>query len=180
MFLKFLKAPLLIGSIAPSSEFLSKKMIHSSILSNDMAIELGAGSGAVTKQLVGNFKEVVSYEISKELSEIIVESYKSVDVRNEDACGCVGILSKSRSETCTIFSSLPFTLMGKSKVSELLGGISSSMKNGEVFVCYFYMPNIFLPWNYWVLREIRSNFTILDYSLVFLNLPPALVLVCQK
>jgi phosphatidylethanolamine/phosphatidyl-N-methylethanolamine N-methyltransferase len=180
MFLSFLKTPLLIGSVAPSSSFLSKKMIHPSILSNDMAIELGAGSGAVTKYLVNSFKEVISYEISKELSDLIVENYNTVDVRNEDACGCSSILSKDRSNSCTVFSSLPFTLMEKSKVARLLGDISSSMKNGEIFVCFFYMPNIFLPWNKWVLREIKSNFTIIDYSLVFLNVPPALVLVCMK
>ena len=65
--------------------FLKNKVIienmvkKTDILSNSLVIEVGPGSGALTKELVKYSKYVLAYEIDNELKEVLNEEFKNVE-----------------------------------------------------------------------------------------------------
>lgn len=178
----FLKSPRSIGSITPSSSFLSRKVSAIDSSRPVTAIELGPGSGPITKQLKRKADDVICYEKNVQLSKRLVDKHPGITVRTEDAMNCIGDIASLReaNKACNVVSSLPLTIMEKCYVLELIDKIAAGLESRECFICFFYIPTILMPPNRWILQALQQRFSTITFSVEFLNIPPALVVKCTK
>lgn len=178
----FLKSPRSIGSIAPSSRFLSRKMARIDSQRPVTVVELGAGSGSITRQLSVKAEQVICYEKSPSLSAQLANKHPDIVVKNEDALNCIAVIDDLHAESraCNVVSSLPLTIMQRQYGEQLIQDIANSLDKGEYFSCYFYLPTIFLGSNRWILEALRDQFEDVSMSLEILNLPPALAITCTR
>ena len=141
-FQEFLKHPLQIGSVIPSSRFLERRILEvSGIASAKTIVELGSGTGGTTRAILGAMPphaKLLSIEINPHL-------YASVSKISDDrliahlgnACELKKILfmyDMRRPEA--VISGIPFSTMSHSAGSQLIEAVSSLLVPNGRFVAY--------------------------------------------
>jgi phospholipid N-methyltransferase len=141
-FQEFLKHPLQIGSVIPSSRFLEQRILEiSRIASAQTIVELGSGTGGTTRAILGAMPQsakLLSIEINPHL-------YASVSKISDDrliahlgnACELKKILfmyDMRRPEA--VISGIPFSTMSHSAGSQLIEAVSSLLVPNGRFVAY--------------------------------------------
>jgi phospholipid N-methyltransferase len=141
-FQEFLKHPLQIGSVIPSSRFLERRILEvSGIASAKTVVELGSGTGGTTRAILGAMPQrakLLSIEINPHL-------YASVSKISDDrliahlgnACELKKILfmyDMGRPEV--VISGIPFSTMSHSTGSQVIEAVSSMLSPNGRFVAY--------------------------------------------
>jgi len=141
-FQEFLKHPLQIGSIIPSSRFLERRLLEvSGIASAKTIVELGSGTGGTTRAILNGMPQharLLSIEINPHL-------YASVSKISDDrliahlgnACELKKILfmyDLGRPEV--VISGIPFSTMSHSTGSRVIETVSSLLAPNGRFVAY--------------------------------------------
>ena len=62
-----------------TDENIVKKIIPSNIKENNLVIEIGCGSGNLTKYLCQNFNKVIGYEIDNEVNDLLLNNLKDYE-----------------------------------------------------------------------------------------------------
>lgn len=178
----FIRSPRSVGSIIPSSQSLSRRLAAFPSKRADTIIELGAGTGPITREITQKTNHLICYEKCTVMSSTLQERHPNAVIKSEDAMGCVRDIHNSHDigRKCHIISSLPLTTMPRDYVRKLLFEISESLLPEEYFCCFLYWPNILLKRNKWIPKLLSSNFNHINYSLEVKNLPPALIIMCSK
>lgn len=173
---KFIKSPGSIGSITPSSNYLTAKMLNKLPWERiNTIIELGAGTGVFTKQICEKMKPsstVIVFEkdseMRKRLELMYPKCYFSSDAENISRV----LLELKLTEVDCIISGLPFACFPQYIRENILFNIVASLKHEGDFIAFQYslqMKKLFSQ----SFREVRV-------SLVPLNIPPAFVYRCKK
>ncbi len=178
----FIRSPKSTGSLISSSPRLSRHLASIIQEPTSTAIELGPGRGPITKEVLKRTQNLICYEKSAVLAQHIQSKYPNAKVKNEDALGCVEDIKQihQNGESCCIVSSLPFTLMDKAYVRQLIAAVAHELQPAEQLSCFFYIPTIFLPQNRWIIQLFKLHFSKVQYRLELFNAPPALILICTK
>jgi len=189
-FISFLRSPQAIGSITPSSRFLSEALSHTLPEDIEVIIELGAGCGAITKSLLaqtstssqGVRPDIICYEPHPQMSLQLAKNCPTVSIKQSDALGCIYDIKDAHSanKPCSIISSLPLTTLSRQYAQSVLDKTAKALETGESFSCYFYLHTIFLPQNRWILDHLKHHYAKVELKPVFLNFPPALLVKCTK
>jgi phospholipid N-methyltransferase len=173
---KFLSEPRRIGSITPSSSFLTRKMLVGLPWDNiDTLAELGAGTGV--------FTDFIAQKKKKDCRVIVVE--QDPEMRHALQTNHPSFLYGARAEELDrllesyhlppadcIVSGLPFAAFPKSVRDEILSAVNRSLKPGGCFVAFQYSL---------LLRKmLRQLFRQVEIGFVPLNIPPAFVFYCKK
>lgn len=141
-FQEFLRHPLQIGSVIPSSRFLERRILEvSGIASAETIVELGSGTGGTTRAILGAMPpraKLLSIEINPHL-------YASVSKISDDrliahlgnACELKKILSMY-DMGCpeVVISGIPFSTMSHSTGSQVIEAVSSLLSPNGRFVAY--------------------------------------------
>ncbi len=169
------------GTVLPSSQFLSnkicKKATKYSPVDNPNIVEVGAGTGKITILLLKAFprSHFWIFEPNQSFFKILKDrvmtthgNQNNVIISNE----CIEHSSNIPHKCHIIVSSLPLLSLNKTQRNEILSLLSSLLENNGIFIQYGYTPltEVFL----------KEHFKIIDRSLVPLNIPPAIVYVCNK
>jgi len=149
----FIRSPKSTGSLISSSPRLSRHLASIIQEPTSTAIELGPGRGPITKEVLKRTQNLICYEKSAVLAQHIQSK---------------------------IVSSLPFTLMDKAYVRQLIAAVAHELQPAEQLSCFFYIPTIFLPQNRWIIQLFKLHFSKVQYRLELFNAPPALILICTK
>lgn len=167
-----------MGAICPSSPALAAAMaepVSPSLLEKaGLVVELGAGTGPVTKALLSRGvprDRLLVVEKSEPLADCLTKKFPGVDVR----CGGaeeIEAMAYGR-EIQAIVSSLPFRSLPRDTSLSIMRAIGRALSPGGICVQFTYalvgeMP--FVPRNF---RKIRTRF-------VLRNIPPAKVEVFRK
>lgn len=177
MFLyKFIRTPKTIGSVTPSSRFLTSKMIDSIPWSDVTAVaELGAGTGVVTKaiqQAVKPGSKVLVFERDTHLRHPLQAQFPEFSVYS-DACSLYANMRKQGLESLDcIISGLPFANFPQTTRDAIMEQIVKSLKPGGLFVAFQYSLQM--------KSQLSRYFDIESIQFVLLNVPPAFVYVCRK
>jgi phospholipid N-methyltransferase len=170
-FQRYLKNPSMIGAFAPTSLRTSRLM--ASFLPNDGPIlEIGAGTGAITRAIMERIHEpstLTSVEIDAELAHIFRAAFPKIILREEDA---EEIMMNAKGIYAAIVSGLPFTSLPRKKSHALMRGVTQSLKDDGVFICFQYSK---LKLNFF-----KTYFDEVSIHFSPINLPPAFVFVCRK
>ena len=177
VFLKrFVKKPRQVGSVIPSSSFLTKAMM-SKIKWDDACYvaELGAGTGVFTRAIVRSLKpggKVFVFEIDQTLRAMIENEYPRLKVYG-DATELHRVVGDHGVDKLDyVVSSLPFAVLPPRATASILDAVDKCLKPGGKFIAYQYSMHM--------KSYFEKRFKSVRMSFVLYNVPPAFVYECTK
>jgi len=139
---EFIKHPLQIGSVIPSSRFLEQRIVRAAnIASAKVIIELGPGTGGVTRamlQAMPRDATLLSIEINPTLHSIVntIDDQRLI-AHLGSACELEQILGRYGLETPdAIVSGIPFSTMSHGTGSQIVAAVSAALPANGRFVAY--------------------------------------------
>ena len=178
----FLKNPLKVGAIAPSSPELAAKMLQGIEPDDEnIVLELGVGTGAITKFLRDVIKTRTAYlglELDAELVKSINLRYPDLNVICGNAAEAYSIhresgLGKVRYVICC----LPFVSLPKEVSESVLCEIAKFMDEGCELRIFQYAHGYYLPPAIRLREFLRNRYGKSKRSpLILKNVPPAFTL----
>ena len=141
-FQEFLKHPLQIGSIIPSSRFLERRILEvATIASAKTIVELGSGTGGTTRAILRAMPQhakLLSIEINPQFHTLVssIEDGR-LTAHLGNACGLKEIISMYGLDAPeVVISGIPFSTMNRSEGSLVIEAISSMLAPNGRFVAY--------------------------------------------
>lgn len=175
---EFLKNPRRVGSITPSGEALGAAMARVVLADKPgCVVELGAGTGAITRSLVkirAELDDLIVIEKSPRLVDLLAARYPTLHL----VTGCaslVGNLEFPAGRPLTIVSSLPLRSLPEAELDDIKKAIRllSGRADGFRFIQYSYFGRVpfisDIPWLAW--DKLHT---------VFANIPPATIWVLRS
>jgi phospholipid N-methyltransferase len=178
----FLKHPLKVGAIAPSSPELASMMledIHPA--DDDIIIELGVGTGAITKLIEPQLPDPRSYlgiELDPSLVQKLNVRFPDLHIIQGNAADAYKIHRDSGlGKPGYILCCLPFVTLPGDVVKSILGQIELFMNDGCTFKTFQYAHGYYTPAALKLREFMRSRYGKSKRSpLVMKNVPPAYTL----
>jgi phospholipid N-methyltransferase len=175
---RFVGAPRQVGSVTPSSRFLTREMMDKIQWNSPLNIaELGAGTGVVTRSILqmmtpgeGN---LLVFEIDPVLKAMLEKEYgnRGLTVYG-DARELPEIMEKRGIASLDyVVSSLPFAVLPPRVTASILDTIDSTLKPEGKLVAYQYSRHM-KPY-------LKKRFESVKISFVLRNVPPAFVYECS-
>jgi phosphatidylethanolamine/phosphatidyl-N-methylethanolamine N-methyltransferase len=179
VFLKrWLRRPLGMGSVTPSSRSLGRAMALAALeaLPPDHAVvEIGAGTGSITRALLEAGiaeQRLVSIELDPELHAHLVRAFPTLRLLNGDAARLPELLAANGvGRVGAVVSGLPLLAMPAPVVAAIVSGAAAVLAPDGVLVQFTYGPKSPIPAD--LLR--RLGFTGTRGRRIWSNLPPAVV-----
>ncbi len=182
-FRAWMRAPLSTASVVPSSRFLAKKMLAEVPSHARSVIELGAGTGVFTKQLLARsapLKDVYVVELNSELAHNLEREFPAAHIINGDARFVQSLLSTRpgfvSGEIDAVISGLGFLSMPNDIVRDIVAAAFSVMRPDAPFVQFTYGPRS--PIADHIARDLGLSFRRASFTLR--NFPPASIYVYRK
>ena len=178
----FLKSPLKVGAVAPSSPDLAAEMlagIHPD--DHNVMIELGVGTGAVTKfvrEIVPSRDSYLGLELDPDLVKTLNVKYPDMNI----ICGNAMEAHKIHKESGLgpvryVICCLPFVSLPKEVTEGVLGEIEKFMADGCELRIFQYAHGYYLPPAIKMREFMRNRYGKSRRSpLILKNLPPAFTL----
>lgn len=169
---RWLANPLQMGSIVPSSPILGRRIAALVERAPDeVVVELGAGTGAVTRALLDGGvppERLVVVEIVPEMARHLARSLPGVTVIEGDAFALADALPAAlHGKVGTAICGIPLVLLPIEQQRRFVAAVEA-VAPGRGFLLYTYCATSPLPWKALGLAARREAFTLL-------NLPPASV-----
>ncbi len=179
-FLKqFFKQKKMVGSIAPSSRFLSAKMLnHLPLKQAKFIVELGPGNGVFTEKILakmGDDSQLLVIELNEEFHNELSAKITHPNFNLfHDSADQLGVLLKQigGEKADIIISALPLANFPSDLRDSLLDIIQTYLKDDGYFVQFQYSLQ--------AKKYIKKRFPSTKINFTPLNLPPAFVYSCQK
>jgi phosphatidylethanolamine/phosphatidyl-N-methylethanolamine N-methyltransferase len=178
----FLKNPLKVGAIAPSSPELAAEMLEGIRPNADnIVLELGVGTGAITKYLapvVPNRSSYLGIELDGDLVRTLSRRFPDLNIVCGNAADAYSIhretgLGKVRFVVCC----LPFVSLPKEVSDSVLAEIEKFMDEGCVFRIIQNAHGYYLPPARKLREYLKKRYGRSQRSqLVMKNLPPSYTL----
>ena len=178
----FLKNPLKVGAIAPSSPELAAKMIDGIQPDEDnVVLELGVGTGAITKYLqsiIPNNRSYLGIELDKDLVKNLNRNYKNLEIVCGNACDAYSIHKKAGlGKVRYIICCLPFVSLPNEVGERILGQVDRFMQKGCTFRTFQYAHGYYMPSAIKLREFMRERYGKSRRSkLIVKNVPPAYTL----
>ncbi|GLX06622.1 SAM-dependent methyltransferase [Microbispora sp. NBRC 16548] len=179
--------PRQLGAIAPSSRRLAD--LAASIVPQTAAVvaELGPGTGVISDAIHRRMRDGSGRHLAIELNPDCARHLERsrgdwLEVIRGDAAELGSLLfSADVTEVDAVVSALPWTLMGSDTQQAILGEVAKAMAPGAAFTTVTTVTA--LPWPAarrfrGLLREVFRD--VHTTSMVWRNVPPALLYVCRK
>ena len=173
---KFFLEPGKIGSITPSSSFLTSAMLANLPWDHmETIVELGAGTGVFTNFIAEHKKEscrvlVVEqdFNMRKPLRSTHPTFYYGAKAERLDWL----LHWHNLPPADCIISGLPFAAFSESLRNEIVTAVHRSLKPGGIFVAFQYSLQM--------RKTLKACFHNVSIDFVPLNMPPAFVYYCEK
>ncbi len=173
---KFIDDPRHIGSVAPSSNSLTQKMLGNLDWENfNYVAELGAGTGVFTEYIVQhknpNCKFLAieqDYEMRQNLQERYPETYWGAQAENL----CVILKKYNFAKLDCVISGLPFAVLDKSVRFQIMENVTQALAPGGIFVAFQYSLQM--------RGTLKKYFDSVKIDFTLFNLPPAFVYFCRN
>ena len=184
-FHEFLKNPLNVGAISPSSPALAAKMLADIQTDSDhIILEIGVGTGAVTRILQKKIPDKSCY-LGIEINSSFVECSQKEFPNLHIVCGDAGESEKIHAamglgEIKYIISGLPFASLPLEISQSILSEVDKFMAKGCLFRTFQYVHGYYLPPAVKFRKRMQEKYGKVKRSKVVLrNVPPAYTLTWQ-
>lgn len=175
----FLKNPLHVGAITPSSSDLAFQMIEDiQPDAENVVVELGVGTGSFTKllnQVVSGDKSYLGVEISRDFVKALKKDYPHLKF----ICGNAAKLQKLHEKSglgkvSYIISGIPFVTLPNEVGDEILQEISKFMDKGCMFRTFQYAHGYYFPSAVKLRNFMKAHYgKAVKSPLIMKNVPPA-------
>jgi phospholipid N-methyltransferase len=184
-FCGFVRNPLVIGAIVPSSRRLAEAMVPSMDLTGATSVvELGAGTGAITQELrrrVGIRTSLIALELDMKMSLRLQRRFRDIRVIGDSAENLrrhLDLLGQRHADA--IVSALPWSNMSDEMQNRILDAVLASLKPGGTFTAMAYLHASGFSTSRKFRQKLKSRFGRVESSpIVWLNMPPAFVYHCR-
>lgn len=177
-FRQWLRAPLTTASVVPSSPRLGKAMALALPANIDRVVELGAGTGAITRELLRyrvRPEQLFIVELNDELHDELEQAFPLSTVVCGDARALQALLTANPGfrdgRVDAVVSSLGFLSMPPALVEEILAAAFACLPPDGLLIQFTYGPKC--PVRSSILRKLGLRARRVDFTLM--NLPPASV-----
>ncbi|TXK86123.1 class I SAM-dependent methyltransferase [Paenibacillus sp. N3.4] len=165
-----------VGSIMPSSRFLTRKMLPVTLPWHKMQqiAELGPGTGVFTKYIQNNMtsqSQMFLFEQNGKFREDLKQRFPEFRIL-DDACKLSEVVKETGRPFDLIVSGLPFANFSDELQERLFQIINEALACHGVFIAFQY--TLLLK------KKFQTNFSIADVGYTCMNVPPAWVLKCKK
>lgn len=168
---EFVKNPRHTGSLCPSSVYLARQMAALVPDGEGKVIELGPGSGPMTKALLQRGikpEDLILVERTHSFAQHLRQRFPELNIIHGDACGLSQLLSGSEAPIRAIVSSLPLRSMPSAVVRQISKEINQISQPGTRYIQFTYhLLDKNLPF--------VGPFSGSEYHIVWRNFPPARV-----
>lgn len=178
----FLKNPAKVGAIAPSSPELAQTMVSGLKPDKDnIILELGVGTGAITKHIAPILPDKESYlglELDEKLYHALRLGYPDLNIVQGNACEAYKIHKESGlGKVKYLVCCLPFVSLPKTVAEEIYRQIDMFMDDGCTLRLFQYAHGYYLPPALKLRERMRTRYGKSRRSpLVLKNVPPAYTL----
>lgn len=178
----FIKNPLGVGAIAPSSPELARRMLEDIEPSEDsIVLELGVGTGALTKfvrDIVPDENCYLGIELDGRLVSSLRKQHPDLKFVRGNACKAHALHKRSRlGKVGYIISSLPFVSLPNDVNCRIFAEVEKFMSEGCIFRTYQYAHGYYLPSAIKLREFMRTRYGKSEKStLIVKNVPPAYTL----
>jgi len=178
----FLKNPGTVGSIAPSSSELARRMVAGIRPDeNNIVLELGVGTGAITKFLQEKVPDEASYlgiELDRDLVRSLNRNYPDMRIIRGNALQAADIHERSGlGKVSSIICCLPFVSIPNEVGEKILLEIDKFMQQGCIFRTFQYAHGYYFPSAVKLREFMRDRYGKWKRSpLIVKNVPPAYTL----
>ena len=178
----FLKNPGTVGSITPSSPELARRMVAGIRPDeNNVVMELGVGTGAITKFLqekVPNEDSYLGIELDRDLVRTLKRNYPDMKVARGNALDASDIHRRSGlGKVGSIICCLPFVSIPNEVGEKILVEIDKFMQQGCTFRTFQYAHGYYFPSAIKLREFMRARYGKQRRSpLIVKNVPPAYTL----
>ena len=174
---KFVTNARTVATVAPSSRALARATVRDiDWATTRTVVELGAGTGPITEELVRAAPphvRLVVNEFLPEFCEALRHKFPGLDVAEGDAGRLVDLLAeRDISQTDYVLSGLPLTHFRPAERDAVMDQVGRVLKPGGEF-----RQLTTAPWLY--RRLYRRYFRDVSFLLVLWNLPPGGVYYCR-
>jgi phosphatidylethanolamine/phosphatidyl-N-methylethanolamine N-methyltransferase len=143
-----------------------------------VVVELGAGSGAFTKELLSQMSpdtHLLSFEINPEFCKILrstISDERFILIEDSAAALPEHLEKLGFGQADYIISGIPFVTLPTELVHEIVIASRKSLKKNGLFIQFHYSSLI--------QKMYHEFFGNVEVRLVPLNIPPAFVMICRK
>lgn len=178
----FLKNPAKVGSIAPSSPELAQKMLAGLIPAPDnIIVELGVGTGAITRhlqQIVPDDRSYLGIELDPDLVRSLRMNFPDMMIKRGNALDLERIHARSGlGKIGYIICCLPFVSLPNETGERILREVDKFMQRGCTFRTFQYAHGYYFPSAIKLREFMRDRYGRSKRSpLIVKNVPPAYTL----
>lgn len=178
----FLKNPLKVGALAPSSPELAAEMLQGIEPDEDnIILELGVGTGAIPKYMmdvIPNRDSYLGIELDKGLVKTLNRNFPTMNIIQGNAADAYELHAKSGlGKVRYVVCCLPFVSLPKEVSDDVLNEITKFMDEGCELRIFQYAHGYFLPPAVKLREYLRDRYGFTRRSpLVLKNFPPAFTL----
>src|SRR5690606_36105979 len=178
----FLKNPTKVGSIAPSSPELARAMIDGIEPGpENVVVELGVGTGAITKYLQSTVPDDRSYlgiELDGSLVRRLRKNFPDMEIVRGNAANMRAIHQRTGlGKVGAIICCLPFVSLPNEVGEEILRDVDKFMQEGCTFRTFQYAHGYYFPSAIKLREFMRDRYGRSKRSpLIVKNVPPAYTL----
>ncbi len=182
----FLKNPAKVGSIAPSSPELAQKMLQGIKPSeNNIILELGVGTGAITKfiqDVVPDDSSYLGVELDGSLVRSLRRNYPQLSIVQGNAVDALEIHRRSGlGKVGYVICCLPFVSLPNDVGERIMHQVDGFMQQGCTFRTFQYAHGYYFPSAIKLRDFMRQRYgKSKRSSLIVKNVPPAYTLSWTK
>ncbi len=180
LFLKrWLRRPLAMGAVVPSGRLLAEALALTVVAEmkgrDGHVIELGAGTGEVTKAMLANgipAERLALVERDPELAAFLRRHFRGPRIIEGDAARLPKLLAGADvSRVATVISGLPLLSLPAEVVTGIVHGVFEALPRGAALVQFTYGPAPPVP------KALRENLHLVGAHgrRIWRNVPPAVV-----
>ena len=177
-FRRWIANPLKVGALLPSSPALARLLARNvEIGPDDAVIEIGAGTGSITKALLeaGIPRDrLFVVEIDSDMYGYLRKQFPQVEIIHGDATKLLDIVpSRWHGNVSTVVSGIPMITLPFEAQQRLIRSVFSIMKPGGQMLQYTYSLISPIP-------QDKLGLSVRRCGMAFLNVPPASVFSFRK
>jgi phosphatidylethanolamine/phosphatidyl-N-methylethanolamine N-methyltransferase len=183
---QFLRAPAVIGAVAPSSRRLASAVCSPIPERGEpTVVELGPGTGPFTAEIqerLAGRGHHLAVEVNERLAMLLAARFPSVDVAHADAAQLSDLLrGRGLPQADAVVSGLPWAAFPRELQSELLAALTSAMNPGAAFTTFSYIHAIPLSSARRFRALLAERFEeVIPGRTVWRNAPPAFVFHARR
>ena len=182
---QFVRDPVTIGAVAPSRRGLARQMVDcAAIAPGHVVAEVGAGTGPMTAELLARHPDnpLVVLEPVPDLAGALRERFPGLPVHETYAQSLAGLLEdQGLPRADRVVSSLPWAIWPLPMQTEILTALLDAMPADGRMVTFTYWHAQPLPAARRFKAFLQDHFRDVARSpVVWRNLPPAFVFVCDR